>query len=184
MSIFEQLTPRRLAVYALALGVALSGAVLAAGCLDGPDAEQEFLCPDHDVFVQYVSPLLERRCGTLDCHGNSLRPMSFYGELGLRHPLENNVAGGAATTQREADANYRSLCSVEPEKISAVAQDPGGQSVNKLLLVRKARGTEGHKGGKVFEPFDDADLCVVGWLRGDNVRSIAPACQAALDRLP
>jgi hypothetical protein len=163
---------------------ALASGLLVLGCLDGPNAQEEFFCSDHDVFVENVSTLLERRCGTLDCHGNDLRPMRFYGELGLRHPQESNVAGGAATTQREKDANYRSLCNIEPEKISQVAQDPGGQGVNKLLLVRKARGAEGHKGGKVFEPFDDADLCVVGWLRGDNVRSIGPACQAALDRLP
>jgi hypothetical protein len=50
--------------------------------------------------------------------------------------------------------------------------------------VRKARGIEGHKGGQVLEPFDDADLCIVGWLRGDNPKSVRSACQKALDLLP
>lgn len=165
------------------LGVTLLG-LAGWSCLDGPNAQADYACPDQNVFVDYVSPLMERRCGTLDCHGDAFRPMRLYGELGLRHPVENNVAGGTATTTREKEANYQSVCTVEPEKVSEVAVDPGGQSVNRLLLVRKARGQEGHKGGQVFHPFDDADLCVVGWLRGDHVRSVAPACQAALDRLP
>jgi len=163
------------------------GAATALGvtsCLDDPAARELFLCPDSEVFAAYVSPMMERRCGTLDCHGNDFRPMRLYGELGLRHPGEINVSGGDATTALELNDNYRSICAVEPEKVSKVAQDPGGQSVNGLLLVRKARGEEGHKGGKVFDPFDDSDLCVVGWLRGDNPKSVRTACQKALDALP
>ena len=155
-----------------------------AGCLDDADQRVQFICPSQEVYASFVSPMMERRCGTLDCHGTPFRPMRLYGELGLRHPAEVNRTGGNDTTPLELAANYSSVCNIEPEKISEVAADPGGQSVNKLLLVRKARGQESHKGGKVFDPFDDSDKCVVGWLRSDNPKSIRDACQAALDRLP
>lgn len=168
------------------LGVLALSVSSLSSCIDEPDARPEMLCPDRQVFTNFVSPLMERRCGMLDCHGNDRRPMRLYGELGLRivDPADLNRTGGDATTALEVDANYRSVCGVEPEAVNGVTLDPGGQSVNRLLLVRKARGTEGHKGGKVLDPFDDADLCVVGWLRGDNPRGIRASCQAALDRLP
>ncbi len=38
-----------------------------------------------DAFVN-VSEVLERRCGTLDCHGQSSRPLRIYGNAGLRRP--------------------------------------------------------------------------------------------------
>ncbi|MFP6686056.1 MAG: hypothetical protein VB934_15160 [Polyangiaceae bacterium] len=142
------------------------------------------VCPDRAVFTEHVSELMERRCGTLDCHGSDYRPMRLYGELGLRHSSELNRSGGNATTASERFANYLAVCSVQPEKTADVALDPAGQAVNQLLLVLKGRGKEGHKGGKVFNPFDDADLCVVGWLRGDHVNSVSQACKAALARLP
>jgi hypothetical protein len=169
----------------LSMAVLIGGA-LAGACIDDPNARPELLCPSRESFSKFVSPLMERRCGMLDCHGNDQRPMRLYGELGLRilDPNDLNRTGGDSTTGLELDANYRAVCGVEPEAVHQVTLDPGGQSVNKLLLVRKARGTEGHKGGKVFEPFDDADLCVVGWLRGDNPRSIRSSCQKALERLP
>jgi len=120
----------------------------------------------------------------LDCHGSLFRPMRLYGETGLRHIAEVNYSGGVATTAVELQANYVSICSVEPEKTDQVARDPGGQAVNRMLLVQKARGQEGHKGGQVFNAFDDSDLCVVGWLRGDNEIAVAEACQKALAKLP
>lgn len=168
------------------LAVLVLAAASLTSCIDEPNARPEMLCPDRETFSNFVSPLMERRCGMLDCHGSDRRPMRLYGELGLRivDPNDLNRTGGDGTTPLEIDANYRAVCGVEPEQVHEVALDPGGQSVNRLLLVRKARGTEGHKGGKVFDPFDDADLCVVGWLRGDNPRGIRASCQAALDKLP
>jgi hypothetical protein len=168
------------------VGVLLLSASSLSSCIDDPNARPEMLCPDRQVFTNFVSPLMERRCGMLDCHGSDRRPMRLFGELGLRivDPADLNRTGGDGTTALELDANYRSVCGIEPEAVNGVTLDPGGQSVNRLLLVRKARGTEGHKGGKVFDPFDDADLCVVGWLRGDNARGIRSSCQSALDKLP
>jgi hypothetical protein len=180
---------RRALVIALAVAATTT---TVSSCLEDPDAQAQFLCPSQEVFSVYVSPLMERRCGMLDCHGSFQRPMRLFGELGLRHPQqfctpeapEACRTAGDATTLLELNANYNAVCGVEPELTTEVASQPGGQAVNKLLLVRKARGQESHKGGKVFNPFDDADLCIVGWLRGDNVKSVFQACQRALDKLP
>ncbi len=175
---------KRITTAVTALATLTLAALGLSACDEDLTARAEFRCPDKEIFVNYVSPLMERRCGTLDCHGSDFRPMRLYGELGLRHPNELNIAGGNGTTPLELESNYHSVCTIEPEKVSEVTADPGGQSVNKLLLVRKGRGTEGHKGGKVFNPFDQADLCVVGWLRGDNEKAVSAACAAALDKLP
>lgn len=162
----------------------LAAGATSSGCQDGLTETRTFACPPRAQFEANVSELMERRCGMLDCHGSDFRPLRIYGENGLRSPRENNRTAGAPTTATERADNYFSLCGVEPEQMEKVVSNPGGSAVNTLLLVRKARGQEGHKGGKVFNPFDDADRCVVGWLRGDTEKSVADACQAALAKLP
>jgi hypothetical protein len=169
---------------------AVTGLGGATACkTDELDKRTSYTCPNRTIFARYVSALMEQRCGMLDCHGSMLRPMRIYGQYGLRtrilEPGDPILRTGEAPTEnQEIEFNYRSVCAVEPEAIDEVARTPGGQQVNRLLLVRKARGQEGHKGGKVFNPFDDADKCVVGWLRGDHESSVAKACKAALARLP
>ena len=155
-----------------------------AGCKQELSSGLEVTCPSRQVYVEHVSEVMERRCGTLDCHGSDFRPMRLLGRDGLRHQAERNRTGEGVTTDAEKSANYFAVCAIEPEKIAKVGSDPGGNAVNTLLLVRKGRGQEGHKGGKVFEPWDDADRCVVGWLRGDAEQSIEKACKAALAKLP
>jgi hypothetical protein len=34
-------------------------------------------------------------------------------------------------------------------------------------MVRKARGLERHKGGKLFDPQDAGDTCLISWLAGN-----------------
>jgi len=154
------------------------------GCKQELSSGLEVTCPSRQVYVQHVSEVMERRCGTLDCHGSDFRPLRILGRDGLRHQGERKRTGEGVTTDAEKSANYYAVCAVEPEKVSKVGSDPGGNAVNTLLLVRKGRGQEGHKGGKVFDPWDDADRCVVGWLRGDTEQSIEKACKAALAKLP
>ena len=175
---------------ALVLGLVVSAL---GGCL-GADAKAtvDFKCPSKPAFtgeipdaglpVQSVSAFMERRCGTLDCHGSTYRPMRIFGRLGLRDPAENNVTGGKATTAAELDANYASVCNVEPEKMSQAAAD-FGQSAEQLLLMEKARGVEGHKGGVVVTPGSAGDECILSWLRGDMAAKVATTCQKAIAEL-
>lgn len=181
----------------VALGVVLVSALSALGlsvasCV-GDGGTETFACPSKSVFTGVwpdggapagasVSEYMARRCGTLDCHGTELRSMRLYGQYGLRDPGESNVSGGKVTTPAELTANYGSVCTVEPEKTSAAVDDEG-QSAERLLVVRKARGEEAHKGGAVVKQGSPGDNCIAGWLRGDPPAEVAAACQAAINGL-
>jgi hypothetical protein len=179
----------------LLLVPALAALLGAAGPKCSGDAytgTQTIACPRRDVFTGQpvdggapaigVSVYLERRCGTLDCHGSSLRPMRLYGQHGLRHPAEQNFPGGVGTTLAELDANYGAVCNVEPEKMAQAVSDVG-QSADQLLVYRKARNIEGHKGGEVIKEGSSADRCLLGWLRGDAPDSVTSNCEDAISRL-
>ena len=59
--------------------------------------------------------------------------------------------------------------------MSAVVSE-GGASPDRLTFVRKARGTEQHKGGSLMQQGDPQDLCVTSWLAGHTDE---PDCLAA-----
>src|SRR5207253_842046 len=116
-------------------------------------------------------------CGSLDCHGAKQRNFQTWGSesqrlastdyAGGRDP--NNVGGGDGgtqtdTTPAELDATYRSIVGLEPAVMSAVIESKGREP-NMLTFVRKARGTESHKGGKLISPGDDQDKCIASWLK-------------------
>jgi len=89
------------------------------------------------------------------------------------------VACDQTTTAAEIQANYLSASGLEPELTSEVvaalshADLDGGldggvvqSEVERLTLVRKARGTESHKGGAVFAIGSLEDRCLVSWFTG------------------
>jgi hypothetical protein len=165
-------------LYGLAAALALLGA---GSCTPNKLAGSEvFSCPDGALFTEHVSEYMERRCGTLDCHGSPARPMRLYGQFGLRHPTEENVSGGSPTTQLEREDNYGAVCGVEPEKTDEIRHNG---SASTLLVVTKARGTEGHKGGHVIVQNSPEDLCISGWLSGSKSEIVAPACEQAIKAL-
>jgi hypothetical protein len=122
-----------------------------------------------------VSRLLERRCGTLDCHGQVGRPLRIYGQLGLRFVDGDaiDVPGLQPTTDTEYEANYQSVIALQPEIMTQVYE----QSLppEALMLVRKPLQLERHKGGAVFVSGDDAYTCLTSWLES------APAGGGATD---
>ncbi len=145
----------------------LGTAMLFASCL--PDyANNSLNCPPYEDFAS-VSTLLERRCGTLDCHGNAARPLRIYGQYGLRLKPPGSEDDGLfsgnlerATTEVERESNYRSVCGLEPERTHKVVA--GEDTVESLTLVRKPRLTEKHKGGRVWNEGKPPDRCLVTWL--------------------
>lgn len=165
----------------------------ASGCLgDEATQTQVFACPNETVFtglagdggpgMASVSAFMERRCGTLDCHGTATIPMRLYGLYGRRLDAADYPGKGLGTTASELAANYASVCSVEPEKTAEQVEN-FGQKAEELLVVRKARGIEGHKGGTVTQEGSVGDDCIVGWLRGQKIENVAPKCQEALDKV-
>jgi hypothetical protein len=172
----------RRAIAALAIAGSVLGLSLGGASCVGEGGYEDFACPNHDVFIKSVSPYLERRCGTLDCHGEVTRPMRLYGQYGLRHPTENNISGGSSTTAIEKEDNFASVCNQDPAPMQQVTEDRG-VSAEKLLLVNKARGLEKHKGGKIVNEQDAGDRCILGWLRLMPPDQVAADCEAAIKPL-
>ena len=133
----------------------------------------ELMVPRRGGFED-VADAVQPSCGTLDCHGQATRNLRLFGGRGLRLDQADTSAVGP-TTPAEYDASYWAVVALEPEVIAAVVQD-GGRAPERLLLIRKARGTTRHKGGTLMSPGDNLDNCLTEWLKG----SIAvDACQAA-----
>ena len=84
-------------------GAALLPFVVAA-CASAPDgnARVAIVAPSETSFPS-VATFLERRCGTLDCHGQVGRNLRLYGFDGLRLD-PTDVPGGRATTADEIQA--------------------------------------------------------------------------------
>jgi hypothetical protein len=150
----------------LRMMVALAGTFVLVACVsESSDGRFVETVPDRTSFP-VVSDLLDHRCGTLDCHGVTYRNLRIYGREGLRLATDarpSSVLG--TTTVPEYDATFQSLVALEPEIMTAVVKDSGAHP-ERLTFVRKARGTEDHKGLMVWNEGSPEDICVTSWLAG------------------
>lgn len=118
-----------------------------------------------------IKTVIEKRCGSLDCHGNPARNMRIYSSRGLRLPNDAGILPGQGdTTQDEVTANLHSILTVEPEATNKVIADNGDPY--SLLIVKKPLEIEKHKGGQVIRRGDDAERCIVSWLKEDTLAPI------------
>ncbi len=126
-----------------------------------------------------VSRVFEKRCGSLDCHGSTARNMRIYSSAGLRLPNDAGTGpGGGDTTLDEITANYQSIMTLEPEATNEVTVNNGDPY--SLLIVKKPLEIERHKGGQSIRRGDDAERCIVSWLKEDLVNPIdVGACSRA-----
>jgi hypothetical protein len=120
-------------------------------------------CPSEQNWP-LVSQVLERRCGTLDCHGDPSRPLLLHGRNGKRLSSAGQV-GESGTSPAEYAANRLSVCGVEPEKMSAVVA--GEEDLLTLTVIRKPLLDEAHKGGRVFLQTSEGFLCFASWIEED-----------------
>lgn len=117
-----------------------------------------------------VSTVIEKRCGTLDCHGNIARNMRVYSSRGLRLPNDAGLVPGTGdTTLDEITANYQSILTLEPEETNRVLE--GGDPM-KLQLLKKPLELEKHKGGPAMKRGDDAERCISSWLKEDSLNPV------------
>jgi hypothetical protein len=132
--------------------------------------------PEDQFSVQNsVGDYLDHRCGSLDCHGQPGRNLRIWGCFGMRLDPKDisscTIGSGTAqpriTTPDEYHATYRSLVGLEPAVMSEVMQS-NAANPELLTFVRKARGLESHKGGRLITPGDDQDTCIVSWLQGNT----------------
>lgn len=163
----------RAALASVALGIAIA----CAACVTANEGDRSVATqPDRATFPA-VSDLLDHRCGTLDCHGVTYRNLRIYGREGLRlAPGDRPSSKPGTTTSAEYDATFESLVALEPEKMSQVIAE-GGAAPERLTFVRKARGTEDHKGLGIWAEGGLEDRCITGWLAG---KLDAAICTAAL----
>ena len=156
-----------------AVGAAVLG--LAACVVPAGDARSDVKVPDRDSFA-VVAQVLVRHCGSLDCHGNTYRNLRIYGNEGLRSNAKDRPLSPECTTDDEVQRDYDSLVGLEPEVLTKVVADRGARP-ERLTFIRKARGTEAHKGGALMKPGDDIDDCLTSWLES---RVAEDACARAL----
>jgi hypothetical protein len=157
--------------FALALG--LTGAALSLPACSTPvDGRFTVAAPDRASFPD-VAQAMVQHCGSLDCHGNRYRNLRLYGNIGLRWDSKDHPLSPPCTTSAEVDQDFDSVVGLEPEAMNTVAANHGAQP-DDLLMIRKARGSESHKGFVVMVPGDDLDNCIVGWLQGQPNKA---ACQ-------
>lgn len=134
------------------------------GVVGGAPPDFMLSAPPREGFEK-VADAMQPSCGTLDCHGQPGRNLRLYGGRGLRLDAANNSADGT-TEPPEYEANYWSVVALEPELLATVTNE-GGQNPERLILIRKGRGTTRHKGGALMQPNDDLDACIVEWLKGN-----------------
>jgi hypothetical protein len=157
--------------------VGLAVLVAPAGCREpDPNQQTEVFAPDYEQFkgvapdgalqAAGVSRLLERRCGTLDCHGQIGRPLRIYGQYGLRLVEDGSFRPGVEpTSEDEYSANFAAVIGLQPEVMSQVVARVQSPTENPgLMLLRKPLLLERHKGGAVIESGDNAYTCIVSWL--------------------
>lgn len=139
-------------------------AALALACsaaCSGPaeDDRHRTPTPPRDQFPP-LGDALHAHCGSLDCHGTRARNLTLFGINGLRL---DGITGTGPTTEAEHEQNFQSVVLLEPEKLGLVVHE-GGSRPERLTLVRKARGSEAHKGGTPMPAGSAGDRCLRSWL--------------------
>lgn len=115
-----------------------------------------------DDFEATVSPVFEKHCGSLDCHGQIGRNLRIYSADGLRLPNDAGLRPGTGdTTSAERLANYQSILGLEPGTTRTVL---AGGDPELLLVLKKPLELEKHKGGQQIRRGDDTDQCIVSWF--------------------
>lgn len=185
-------------------GIAITG----VSCASAPDENRvtEIIQPDFAIYKTDVDDYLNRRCGTLDCHGQFGRAYRLYGRNGLRL-IDSDLTGGASTadggaeggapskgeelvtgeqptTDAEVLANFQSLIAIEPEEMSRVIAAQGQDADEKLVILRKPMRKERHKGGKNMDFGDSAYRCLTGWLSVPVVNGLGETIPTSQRVLP
>lgn len=165
----------------------LAGAVLAlVACAAQPDdaAEPRLVVADIDpaAYATAVQPVVERKCGSLDCHGHTARGLRVYGQNGLRIAnTAGRTPGEGATTPEEARATYQSILALQPEKTNAfAAKSPRtAEDAYDLTFLAKPLQLERHRPGRSLAKGEPAEQCITSWLVGTTDAAICTSAVKA-----
>jgi hypothetical protein len=142
----------------------LAAFVVLAACASKPTEDPirvEAGTLDETTYGTLVHPVMERACGTADCHGMLPRGLRVYGATGLR--LENATG---ATTPDEIRATYISIVGLEPENLKEFTAARTQDKAYKLLVLAKPLTFERHRGGVSLRKGEPAEQCILSWLMG------------------
>ncbi len=150
-------------------------------CASSPDTDRitAVIQPDYESYRLHVDRYLNRRCGTLDCHGQPGRAYRMYGREGFRlYTVADGglISGVQPSTPEETLANFQAIVGLEPEEMSrtmALANDPDlqeAEGLKRLIFIRKPLRLERHKGGPAMAEDDPGYRCVRAWLAIPTVR--------------
>lgn len=153
---------------ALVVGGMIS-VVAMSSCANVPDVDRvtEVIVPDLQIYKDNVDYYLNRRCGSLDCHGQPGRAYRVYSREGLRLRSVDDgglISGQQPTQDEEKIANFQALVGLEPEEMTRLMATQG-EDPEKLLFLRKPLRLERHKGGPAMAVDDPGYRCIVAWLR-------------------
>lgn len=174
-------------LFAARVGALVSALLASAlfGC-SGPSGDDKsyIAVPPGPPIFNAVSDALELHCGTINCHGNDERNMRFFGLYGVRLNPKDKTGFGS-TSDLEYEANFESIISIQPEKLTQVVRAHGA-GADKWIVFSKGRAIEHHKGGARLVAGDAADTCIMSWLvaqpNGPSVNT--DACTAATNVVP
>jgi hypothetical protein len=157
---------------------------LTTACASAPDDGAEPRLPiaslDADAYATMVQPVLEKKCGSLDCHGQLPRGLRIYGMNGLRLPNDvGNAPGVGETTPAEARATYVSIVGLEPEKTNALVgtQPRSRDDAYRLLVLAKPLAVERHRGGVSLRKGEPAEQCLLSWVLGHPDASLCASAR-------
>lgn len=145
---------------ALARAPAAAALLLAVGGCGGPAGETlaPLPAPDRALFAVEASGILEKSCGSSNCHGRAERPYPLYARRQRRRPPIATFST-LPLAEDEIDANYRATL--------GFLDHPDPRQTTFLRKALGTGGTGGHRGGAVFEgPSDPQCRAVEAWLKG------------------
>ena len=102
---------RRLFVGSLVLAAGIAALGGSTSCASAPDNQRITIvvAPNYDIYKAQIDTFLNKRCGTLDCHGQQGRALRLYGYRGFR--LYNVDAGLISGVQQTTESEIRALYS-------------------------------------------------------------------------
>jgi hypothetical protein len=121
---------------------------------------------DQARFEAEIQPIVGSGCGSLDCHGDSGRPLRLYARYGRR----------ADAALRDSELTAAELA----DNVAAFAGLPDDRLLGKPLAVDG--GGMHHEGGDLWPDRDAPEYrCLEAWLTGG---ADPASCAAALERVP
>ena len=147
-----------------------------AGCTDDQPVDQVIELGNVDDYGELVQPYVGVRCGSLDCHGDSGRPLRIYAQDGLR--LRDDL--------RETDITVEEIAR-NVEAFAGVSPDIAAPDEHLALLKGLATSAGGiaHEGDDIWQTTGETGYqCILAWLAGNSQDQAArDACIAAFDEV-